>query len=382
MLIFIFFQVCLLSLEIFSAKHIFLVTGLNDESLEEIGDDCPLLMLFTKETGVGVFAGSDLQPEVEFELAIGIPVLSDSTETTELAHYVEGLNSTHNLVTLGFSMLYNHASHDDAGGYMINKYTSDTKLMTFNEPYGTSWDISFFSAREIKKGEQLFSHYGEQWFPARNLTEIAPYAEIGGEYCLAEEPHKHFTRIPGCPHGWTSVVQGRVYAKRAFSSGEYVEVSRVLRLTEAGMKGSGPIEHFLWYLPGSQGNLQDNEDGQYVAETYTLLLLGHGALYQPPREPLAPSLMYSWWTAECILGNKYNCQHQEEGQNEDCTISNATSDCLWVPSENDCSSRMFISFRASRDIAEGEELTIDLFVDSWTKRRYPSHTFPKVCFVS
>ena len=41
---------------------------------------------------------------------------------------------------------------------------------------------------------------------------------------------------------------------------------------------------------------------------------------------------------------------------------------------------MFVSFRAARRIEEGEELTVDLAVDTASYKRYASESFSQYCF--
>jgi len=377
--------------------------------------ECRLVMHFTQEYGVSIYAGKNIEEGELIEHVIGIPVPINSINRTALEDYCEGYNSTHKLVTLGYAMLYNHASPKD--DLMLETLIADTESLAFHEPFGMSSDVFYQATRKIYEGEQIFNNYGDLWFKSRGLQGFAPNSDVGGQFCKLENPHNHNTRIPGCPHAVLSFKNNRLYAKNDLRSGEYVEVSRLLRLEEKYLHNSGPIEQLVWrgadqYFLSRQLNEEAGENiagsnhpqSSTKSHQYVLLLLGYGALYQSPEiQGEAATLSYSWWTEECLPGGMLSKgdkgseaadtglkvpsvgftyhNYQDPWSGARCT-GNWYKTCDWSPLKAQCTSRMFISFQASRDILAGEELTVDLRVDPLTRSRFTRPEFPQECFQS
>jgi SET domain-containing protein len=104
--------------------------------------------------GYGVFAAKTFKKgEIIEECYIIISRGGDR----KLEDYYFDVNGKYGLFT-GFGIIYNH-SDDPNADYHIN---AKRKLTTFK------------ANRTIKKGEEIFISYGEEWFSSRNMKEKKP----------------------------------------------------------------------------------------------------------------------------------------------------------------------------------------------------------------
>jgi SET domain-containing protein len=104
--------------------------------------------------GYGVFAAKAFKKgEIIEECYIIISRGGDR----KLEDYYFDVNGKYGLFT-GFGIIYNHSDNPNAD-YHIN---AKRKLTTFK------------ANRAIKKGEEIFISYGEEWFSSRNMKEKKP----------------------------------------------------------------------------------------------------------------------------------------------------------------------------------------------------------------
>ena len=330
---------------------------------------CALYQHFHPEFGVAIYAGRPYLAGEILERSVGIPLLKKYHTGISLDSYVEGLNETHSTVSLGYAMLYNHAPFHDVPRMMEKFNAPLPNLMDLPPPVplpnsipvplpnSEFIDIHYVAARDIQEGEQIFQNYGDGWFESRQQKEILPKADIGGEYCLLENPAEqaeHRNRIPGCAISATVVRSGRVFATRKVLTGEVLEMSRVLMLPAAHFEGAVVFERFLWRHNDGYENPRQHPLGEYAA-----LLMGWGAMYGPPLPGQEPNIDYNWWDptrSDPQTGHFYPIRLKQE-----------------------CSERMFISFVANRDIQPGEELTIDIRVDPVYGFKFARPGFSQYC---
>lgn len=275
-------------------------------------------------------------------------------------------------------MVYNHAPLWE--DQMLKKrHNKSSQLMKFQHFKDDSFDTDCRAARDIRPGEQIFNWYGDDWFENRGQVEVSPRSQIGGEFCSVEDPMRHPNRIPGCPTGLTTVKESRVFASTLIRKGEIIETARVLRIPELQVGNSGPIEEFLWRTDRRKGDRANHT-------SFVLLPLGYGAFYKSPPTPRAkPSVSYSWWQPD-FLGLSRDKSHHFEGDNDEGAGSSCGAEdapCTVgpkIPPDVVCSDRMFVSFRALRNIYRGEELTVPLRVDRFSGHRYVTRNFSGRCF--
>lgn len=120
---------------------------------------CDVVLRVVENYGIGIFANKVWAPDILIEHAIGIPVPRSSIFWNELVNYAEEHNMTHGLISLGISLLFNHASL--SRGLMMKKMNAHDSIYKFNDGFGASNDILYVSNEVIFQGYQMFSHYGE-----------------------------------------------------------------------------------------------------------------------------------------------------------------------------------------------------------------------------
>eukprot|EP00602_Paraphysomonas_sp_CaronLab_P004608 CAMPEP_0185036430 /NCGR_PEP_ID=MMETSP1103-20130426/29423_1 /TAXON_ID=36769 /ORGANISM="Paraphysomonas bandaiensis, Strain Caron Lab Isolate" /LENGTH=211 /DNA_ID=CAMNT_0027573965 /DNA_START=241 /DNA_END=873 /DNA_ORIENTATION=- len=208
-------------------------------------------------------------------------------------------------------MVYNHHVNSSL-------HVHSTEIRSHRVAHEGVLDFYITAARNIDKGEEMFSSYGTSlWFEERGI----PLVE-SPEYDTA----RNVRALPGCPSDMTEVFNGRVYARQRIWEGEVVEISRGLIMPAWHGEGTD-IMKYAWYADSK-------------ADLGLMLLLGTGALYQPPSNSShEPTLTYEWFT-----------DHPNYS-----TVS--------------CSETMLVMFRAARNIDVNEELTIPLISDANGKRR-------------
>lgn len=360
--------------------------------------NCNLILRDMPGKGLGVFAGKDWLPEQRMELAIGIPVPYEGIYWTKLIDYCEGYNDTHALLTLGYSMLYNHIPHSEQT--MIQKHMSNNDgVVKFSNSHERSTDVFFEPNSVIFAGDQIYSHYGEDWFVDRGIDELEgdPAAnsvtldrETSEQDVAAAQNHPF--NLPGCAQQMTYFKRGVLYAAVNIAAGEHIEVVRALLLPHWAVAHAGAMGEFLWrkYQGASEVLAVDVSGGGSAASSsapakavpstqelyakfgspytvtpynrtnagYAVLLTGRGALYSTSGiiggtddgAAKVPNVQYDWWG----------------------TADNSTG-------ETGCSLTMLVSFRALRYIAKGEELVVELSVDTQTGFKFARPVFTDFC---
>lgn len=352
----------------------------------ESENTCDIQLRFTGGAGIGVFAGKDWAPGEQLELVIGVPVPLTSVYWTKLINYSEGYNETHCLVATGFAMLYNHVLESDKA--MVRKHMSNSPgiyhFRSNNSSYGygeRSNDIIFEPNSVIAKGEQILNFYGDDWFVDRDQQEVN-INHIGGEIASIMHPLGSaqlpaasdtmsspdmalFTTLPGCPSSMVKYQENRIFAGADIQDGEIIEVSRAILLPDWSFPGEGPLGELLWwgsapstlssreYLSAQRQTVESQFPSPYnivpydgIGTRYAMLLTGYGSFYSPgnitmPDSPhnvisiREPNVRYEWWS------------------------SNRTAAVQ-------CDLLMMVSFTAMGFIEEGEELVVDMLLDTAT----------------
>jgi hypothetical protein len=190
--------------------------------------------------GLGVYAGREIESGETVEVAIGIPIPLSAIYWTELVNYSEGYNDTHALFTLGNSALYNHVPNPDHE--MIRKFMSHRDgIYEFRAPFERSIDVDFVCKRDIDTGEQMFAHYGNDWFENRGWTELEPTSIAGTDFPTV--PGK----LPGCTYRNTLLQNNILVAKRMLLAGEVIEVVRALLIPDWAVIEDSPLVDLLWW---------------------------------------------------------------------------------------------------------------------------------------
>ncbi|MFW0861982.1 MAG: SET domain-containing protein-lysine N-methyltransferase [Candidatus Komeilibacteria bacterium] len=107
--------------------------------------------------GRGVFAAVDIKKDELIETAPYI-VIGDNDASGELLHYEFGHEEGKNLFCLGYGSMYNHSKKAN-----IEYRYSSNKLKDC---------LDFVALRDIKKDEELFISYGDEWWNTRSKKEL------------------------------------------------------------------------------------------------------------------------------------------------------------------------------------------------------------------
>lgn len=104
--------------------------------------------------GYGVFAGKAIKKGELIEDCYTIVTKVEDDILGDYFFYVRGKNA----VLTGYGWLYNHS--DDPNAYYV--YYPKKRLMVFK------------AERAIKKGEEIYVSYGDDWFSSRDLEPKKP----------------------------------------------------------------------------------------------------------------------------------------------------------------------------------------------------------------
>lgn len=99
--------------------------------------------------GYGVFAGKTIRKGEKIEECYFLPTKNDDKAFEDYYFDVKGKNA----ILLGFGCIYNHSDNPNAD-YTFNVRKS---LATIK------------ASRTIRKGDEIFLSYGDEWFSSRGL---------------------------------------------------------------------------------------------------------------------------------------------------------------------------------------------------------------------
>jgi uncharacterized protein len=106
--------------------------------------------------GRGVFAKASIKKNEVVETAPYI-VINDSDCTGELENYEFGHSKGKNIFCLGYGAMYNHSKDSN----LIYRYSDKLESC-----------VDYVATRSIKKNEELFIDYGEDWWNGRDEKEF------------------------------------------------------------------------------------------------------------------------------------------------------------------------------------------------------------------
>ena len=238
-------------------------------------------------------------------------------------------------LVLGHSMLLNHNENQNVQVEVSNKFNH-----RLNELNNEVLEFQMIALRNIIAGEELFSSYGdEQWFNDRNM-QYKPVPSINtiplNDLMNIHDP----AYIPGCPHKYTEIYNGRVYAKQRIPANTVIEVDRAL-IFEHDLFENTSVNAFIW---------------RSLVKSESMLVLGNGALYRGRSDEEVSNVRYDWYS-EVLLPNTNMNTNTNSPDSSSTTSSNSNT----IISNILCTSTMLIQFTATRDINVHEELILDLY---------------------
>lgn len=106
--------------------------------------------------GYGVFTSKFIPKDTEIEVARLLPLKPyDREKMVELAQYDYNYNTNTTCIVFGFGSLYNHSEDTN-----IQYYIDDKDLMHYS------------TTRDVEPGEELFVHYGDDYFITNKINQI------------------------------------------------------------------------------------------------------------------------------------------------------------------------------------------------------------------
>lgn len=111
----------------------------------------PIVVSKSAIHGYGVFATEDI---AEGSIVEECYTLLSSSSDIELGnYYFNFMKNKISALPLGYGCIYNHSTTP----HIDSTYSHEGRLLTFT------------AIRPIKKGEEIYSSYGDSWFSSRNL---------------------------------------------------------------------------------------------------------------------------------------------------------------------------------------------------------------------
>lgn len=374
---------------------------------------CDLVMRYDSSSkGIHIYSGKIYDTNSHIEHFVGIPVPIKSINNTLLAEYIdEGLNETHALVSLGYSMIYNHEIQNIPGP-LTKKFARGESILRFhNKRFGESRDFLFTPDEPIEYGQMLFGKNGPYWGGIEEMEgDFDDDTAITNRIDVENDPFI----IPGC--SFQSVTfnkrSGFLLAKRDIGKGEIIEISRALFLPRKAIRKLAPLDELVWFKPKdnkkksniaknetqSTSDVTEQEEAEVKRESKVLLLLGQGALYTGPETVEKPNVIIEWWDPEKHLAifntsTTYEASISSTGEQEvtDSTEPESLSkftvnpnaseqggDLLFTSNGVQCKNEMFVAFIAAKTIRKGDVMIAPLKIES--QRKYVSKKFASPCF--
>jgi hypothetical protein len=291
--------------------------------------------------GRGIFAGRFFKDEEEVDMAPTITIHESAVGATQLNRYAyTSEEDDYRIVNLGAAMLFNH----NPVASVTNYWTVDEEDLTDSslvetESYSTFSDVDFSAQLNILQGQEIFANYGDSWFEDRSLDLLGPT----GSSVLVRSI-KELDEIGHClSHikiGPSLTFSGRgVFAAKSFKAGDIVSVSPVFILPK----------HIL---QSAQSNTVMLNYGISIADSDVCLVPISKAAMMNNGGETGSNVEISWydWTTNTAGGTP-------------ALLSDHKIDEL----EAFPYARLDLAYRTTRDVAEGEELTVFYGVE-WEQR--------------
>jgi hypothetical protein len=249
-----------------------------------------------------------------------------------LSKYAYGVeNEDYRLINFGTAMMYNHKSPKTVSNFWGTSEVPDESLPSL-VPFTKYIDVNFLAVDDIYPGDEMFANYGPSWFKDRDMADSGAQVEphisrsledlAASGHCLSDI-YVASSTIPSAGRG--------VFASRAFSAGEVVSISPVLIMPRHLAERPEINTVIVNYVISA-----NNTD-------VSILPIGHGAMINNGRAQGA-NVKLEWyeWATRTSGGTPV-------------ALATRTIDQL------DASpfSPLDVSYRATRDIAKGEEILLD-----------------------
>jgi hypothetical protein len=318
-----------------------------------------------------MIAGRDLPSDTFLFWNPSVFAPNNWTDNTMLGHYT--FSSTDKevaLVLLGPESLLNHAP--DQLSNTKHFWDSDTGPIPEKYPEYRVGNVKglAITTKNISKGGQIFTHYGEEWFAGHGMIPIDLTAdEVNAEIPSNENDKKvclsgaevNYSRLPKADFG--------LFANRTFRQDELILVAPTLLLSMEKLYASlnvSVILNYCWYKPNSAVGLLPlgyssllNHFESFTPQSEALCSAPNGDC-ELIQETQRPNIYIKWFNWETGLPEDFPSIAREKNLTELLRMSFAPVD---------------LGFYASREIGAGEELTID-YGSEWANTYEPTAEEP------
>lgn len=287
--------------------------------------------------GMGVFAGRPFLEGEQLEEAISI--FFPKRSAWMLEYYQKGSYSTdpdEAMIEFGPAMMYNYSPRPQMDHYFgrafNNMHFVGPQIRIFQHLYAHSVYPSNHDivAKAISVGEEIFTDYGDEWFPyfGMEYSEVTSTLDAKVVYTVEEleSVGQCMTHVRADESLIPNAGKG-IFAKKAFKKGELIQVSPVLVLPKHEVIAVSDEKCVLI-------NYCISRPDSDVA----LLPINHVGLCNHDIKANAAIEWFFWSSKEQ--------SHSQLDVDPDKLVS-ATA------------SKLFLGYRATRDIQEGEEITIN-----------------------
>lgn len=298
--------------------------------------ECDLFIAPSFVGGRGIFAGRSFQSKEIIDVASSMTINQKKIHSWPINNYVYGSDDDHySMALFGVAMLFNHRNPKDVE-HKWEEWPVPSVSKQRYEAHTVYTQVSHETTRSIELGEEIFTSYGgDEWFSSREIHLNSSVSDLQTKYTLDELRKVGYCMTHVEVRDSELPLAGRgLFAKRAFKKDEIVAISPVLVVPKHGveeMAEESVLLNFCMTTPES--------DVALVPIGYTAMA-NHGGDDS--------NLALSWFAWD------------GQGQGDFSAKLKMTGDAL-VSSPF---AQLDLSYRATRDIAAGEELTFS-YSEGW-----------------
>jgi len=305
--------------------------------------------------GRGVFAGRNYTKDEKIDTMITVTIPFDILWDGEwsLRNYVFAHDEdSESMAVFGVAMLFNHRHAEKVLHYWDEHEIAKTSDSSYT-PSSVMSHVVFETALPVQTGEELYCNYGGSgWFQSRGLTLVDETLTSGAPEREKQVPSSFLHEYGFCldhvefkPS--TKPIAGTgLFAKKAFKKGEIVTISPVLALPAPEIElftVESVIQNYCISAPGSQ---------------VAILPIGYGAGINHDANASLVMDWYDGWKSTSVaenLGSEFLRKSLELDTGAILSVDYSPLD---------------LKYTATRDIAAGEELTVnygEVWVEAWAE---------------
>lgn len=333
----------------------------NSNSIKKEKYNCSLYLApsFIKGVSRGVFAGKDFKKDDIIEISPTVAILTKFIEDLQIFNYAFSSNDdAYSISVFGVAMLFNHNNNKNVD-YLWNGVPINSEKIVhniFSQAHTKFTDVRYQASTNIRLGQELYSHYGDNWFENRNMINSdASTSQTTTSTSTSASP-KLYTEEYLQENGIcvsnvfintsTIPLAGRgLFSKRNYKKGEIVTISPVLFLPKHRMQDESIYTSVLF-------NYCLTSEGSDVA----LLPIGFGSMINHGGKTKS-NVYIDWYNWES-QGNNDKNNHKNNNNNLPSIEWKA------IQLERNPFAPLDIQYIATKDISIGDEILLS-YGEKW-----------------